>query len=217
MNNRLLGRVLRRVEAYRDGRPAPAMVKISRRTEPFQILVGCLISSRTRDEVTGAVCNRLFGGIQGPRDMLRMTLRQLEKALYPAAFYRNKAKTLKRLCRDLMNRFEGRVPDTLEELLTLEGVGRKTANLTLILAFDRPGICVDTHVHRIVNRWGYVETANPDQTEQALRQKLPAHYWKKINDLLVVLGQNCCRPVSPFCTECVIREECPRIGVRKHR
>lgn len=217
MNNRILAANLAHVEKSLGQRTPPAMVKIGQKADPFRILVGCLISARTRDEVTEAASSRLFQRIKTPRGLLKLTSRQLEKAIYPVAFYRNKAKALKSLCSDLIERFDGKVPETLEELLTLQGVGRKTANLTLILAFDGMGICVDTHVHRISNRWGYVETDTPDQTEEALRKKLPQKYWKRINELLVGFGQTICKPISPLCSQCPVDKHCPRIGVDKYR
>lgn len=217
MNNRTLTRVLGLLDGFLSQKPEPAMIKIGKRATPFEILVGCLISSRTRDEVTESSCNRLFKKKIGPADLVRMTPRQLEKALYPVAFYRNKAKSLKRLCQDLLERYEGQVPDSMEELLTLAGVGRKTANLTLILAFDGMGICVDTHVHRLCNRWGYVATDSPEETEKVLRKQLPSKHWKKLNFLLVGFGQICCRPVSPLCSQCPVDSLCPRIGVDMHR
>ena len=217
MNNRILASNLTHVEKSLGQRTPPAMVKIGQKADPFRILVGCLISARTRDEVTEAACSRLFHRIKTPRSLLKLTARQLEKEIYPVSFYRNKAKALKSLSSDLIERFEGRVPETLEELLTLQGVGRKTANLTLILAFDGMGICVDTHVHRIANRWGYVETVTPDQTEDALRKKLPQKYWQRINELLVGFGQTICKPLSPMCSQCPVDKHCPRIGVDRHR
>jgi len=217
MNNRILASNLAHVEKSLGQRTPPAMVKIGQKADPFRILVGCLISARTRDEVTDAACSRLFHRIKTPRSLLKLTARQLEKEIYPVSFYRNKAKALKSLSSDLIERFEGRVPETLEELLTLQGVGRKTANLTLILAFDGMGICVDTHVHRIANRWGYVETVTPDQTEDALRKKLPQKYWQRINELLVGFGQTICKPLSPMCSQCPVDKHCPRIGVDRHR
>ena len=217
MNNRILASNLAHVEKSLGQRTPPAMVKIGQKADPFRILVGCLISARTRDEVTEAACSRLFQQIKSPEDLLELTPRQLERAIYPVAFYRNKAKALKSLSSDLIERFDSQVPETLEELLTLQGVGRKTANLTLILAFDGMGICVDTHVHRIANRWGYVETTTPDHTETALREKLPQKYWKKINELLVGFGQTVCKPLSPLCSQCPVDKHCPCIGVDKHR
>lgn len=217
MNNRTLAGILARIGKSLTDRTPPAMVKIGQKADSFRILVGCLISSRTRDEVTEAACSRLFRRVKGPSDLLKLSLRQLEQEVYPVAFYRTKAKALKSLSADLIDRFNGQVPDTLEELLTLSGVGRKTANLTLILAFDGMGICVDTHVHRIANRWGYVETASPDQTEQALREKLPHKYWRSFNELLVGFGQTICKPISPLCSQCPVEKQCPRIGVGRHR
>lgn len=217
MNNRILAANLARIEKSLELRTPPAMVKIGQKADPFRILVGCLISARTRDEVTEAACTRLFQRIKDPQGLLELTPRQLEKVIYPVAFYRNKAKALKSLSSDLIERFDGQVPETLEELLTLQGVGRKTANLTLILAFDGMGICVDTHVHRIANRWGYVETTTPDQTEAALREKLPKKYWKRINEWLVGFGQTVCKPLSPLCSQCPVDKHCPRIGVGKYR
>ena len=217
MNNRILAANLARLEKSLEQRTPPAMVKIGQKADPFRVLVGCLISARTRDEVTEAACSRLFQRIKNPRGLLKLPSRQLEKEIYPVAFYRNKAKALKSLSTDLMERFDGQVPESLEELLTLQGVGRKTANLTLILAFDGMGICVDTHVHRISNRWGYVETTTPEQTETALRERLPKKYWQKINEWLVGFGQTVCKPLSPLCSECPVDKQCPRIGVDKHR
>ena len=217
MNNRILASNLAHVEKSLGQRTPPAMVKIGQKADPFRILVGCLISARTRDEVTESACSRLFQQIKSPEDLLELTPRQLERAIYPVAFYRNKGKALKSLSSDLIERFDSQVPETLEELLTLQGVGRKTANLTLILAFDGMGICVDTHVHRIANRWGYVETTTPDHTEAALREKLPQKYWKKINEWLVGFGQTICKPLSPMCSQCPVDKQCPRIGVDKYR
>lgn len=217
MNNRILVQILRRLKIFLGSRTPPAMVKIGQKADPFRILVGCLLSSRTRDEVTESACARLFRRVKSPRTLLKLSTRQLEREIYPVAFYRNKARVLKTLCSDLGDRFNGEVPENLEDLLTLKGVGRKTANLTLILAFDGMGICVDTHVHRITNRWGYVETATPDQTEAALRGQLPARYWRSFNEWLVGFGQTCCKPMSPLCSECPVEKYCPRIGVDRHR
>ena len=217
MNNRTLATMLARVEKSLGQSTPPAMVKIGQKADPFRILVGCLLSSRTRDEVTESACSRLFKRVKAPKDILKLSARQLEQEIYPVAFYRNKARALKSLCSDLMDRFDGEVPDTLEDLLTLKGVGRKTANLTLILAFDGMGICVDTHVHRIANRWGYVETTTPEQTEEALRKKLPKKYWQRINEWLVGFGQTVCKPLSPLCSQCPVDQHCLRIGVDKHR
>lgn len=175
--------------------------------------MSCILSLRTRDAVTDAATRRLFALADTPGAMLGLDPRSIENAIYPAAFYRVKTKTLHNICRRLLDNYGGRVPDSIDELLKLKGVGRKTANLTVILGYDKPGICVDTHVHRIVNRWGYVATRSPDSTEQALRKKLPKKFWKELNGLLVAFGQNVCKPLSPLCDSCRIAEFCKRVGV----
>jgi endonuclease III len=149
--------------------------------------------------------------------MVELSVRAIERAIYPVGFYRTKARGIQQLCRDLIDRFGGRVPDEIDQLLTLKGVGRKTANLVVTLGFAKPGICVDTHVHRISNRLGYVKTRTPDETEMALRAKLPRRYWIGFNDLLVTFGQNVCAPVSPKCSGCPVRPLCPRLGVTASR
>ena len=195
----------------------PSVTVISQKNDPFAVLVSCIISLRTRDEVTQAASSRLFKQAKNPQELLKLSPAKIEKAIYPAAFFRNKAKSLKELCKNLVDNYDGKVPDKLDELLKLKGVGRKTANLTLILGHDKPGICVDIHVHRISNRWGYVKTKSPDETEMVLRDKLPRRYWKGYNDLLVTFGQNICKPVSPFCGSCTLAETCPKTGITKHR
>jgi endonuclease-3 len=203
-------------KAIRDCR-TPSVTVISQKSDPFAVLVSCIISLRTRDEVTEPASARLFKLAKNPAQLMKLSTATLEKAIYPAAFFRNKSQSLKNICKDLVDNYEGRVPDKLDELLKLKGVGRKTANLTLILGHNKPGICVDIHVHRISNRWGYVKTKSPDETEMVLRDKLPKRYWKGYNDLLVTFGQNICKPVSPFCGSCAIAETCPKIDVAKYR
>ena len=193
------------------------MTQISRSGSPFRVLVSTLISLRTRDEVTEAASERLFALADDPEGMLRVPPAKIREAIYQAAFFRNKQRSLLALCRILLHDYAGRVPDTLDELLALPGVGRKTANLTLILGFDKPGICVDTHVHRICNRWGLVRTRTADETEMALRETLPKRYWKELNNLLVAFGQNCCKPQSPVCSECPVEEFCVKLGVTRKR
>lgn len=197
--------------------PTPAVTVISLERDPFRVLTSCLLSLRTRDEVTAAASKRLFALADTPAKMSRLSREELARAIYPVAFYRNKAESLKSIAWILLEKHGGRVPDTLEALLKLKGVGRKTANLTLILGHGGLGICVDIHVHRIVNRWGYVATSSPDETERALREKLPKRYWKGLNDLLVTFGQNICKPVSPFCSRCPVAEFCARAGVGRSR
>ena len=185
--------------------------------DPFTTLIGCLLSLRTQDATTHGACRRLFRLARTPQAMRRLPVRVIERAIYPVGFYRTKARTIHQVCETLLNRYGGRVPDDLDELLTIKGVGRKTANLVVTLAFRKPGICVDTHVHRITNRWGYVTTATPEQTEFALRQQLPARYWRIVNDLLVSFGQHLCHPTSPWCSRCPLESVCARVGVRRSR
>jgi endonuclease-3 len=204
-----------------DGLELPAVEKISESSQddPFQVLIGTLLSARTQDATTAAASERLFAVAHTPKTMAALTEKQIERLIYPVSFYRHKARHVKATCQILVDRFHSRVPSTMEELLTLPGVGRKTANLVLILAFKSvKNICVDTHVHRISNRLGWVKTATPDETEQALYEATPARWWPIINLYLVTWGQNVCRPVYPRCGECVISKWCPRIGVvRKGR
>ncbi|MCL4394634.1 MAG: endonuclease III [Chloroflexi bacterium] len=198
--------------------PTPYVTEIAReRRDPFRVLISTMLSLRTKDAVSAEASRRLFALADTPQTMLRLKTRQIEKAIYPVGFYHNKARSILAACRELRERFGGSVPDDLDILVTLPGVGRKTANLVLTLGFGKPGICVDTHVHRITNRWGYVVTKTPEQTEMALRAKLPAEYWIEINDELVALGQNICNPVSPKCSLCPVEKLCDRVRVTRSR
>ena len=185
--------------------------------DPFRVLIACLLSLRTKDETTGPAAARLFALADTPEAMRWLSPRAIERAIYPVGFYRTKARVLRDVSRDLIARYGGSVPDDIDALLTLKGVGRKTANLVVTQGFHKPGICVDVHVHRISNRWGYVRTKTPEETEMALRRRLPRRYWIGYNDLLVSFGQNICLPVSPHCSRCPIRAGCPRTGVARSR
>ena len=185
----------------------------SRERNPFKVLISCILSLRTKDKVTGEASQRLYELAQTPGAMARLSVGKIEKAIYPAGFYRVKARTIRDLSKQLLQKYDGRVPDTIEELLLLKGVGRKTANLVVTLGYDKEGICVDTHVHRITNRWGLVRTKTPHQTEFALRATLPVRYWKPLNSYLVAFGQGICRPISPLCSRCPFRPACDRVGV----
>ena len=187
------------------------------RRDPFRVLIACLLSLRTKDETTGPAAARLFALADTPEAMRRLPAKRIERAIFPVGFYRTKARVLLGVCRDLLERFGGQVPDDIDRLLTLKGVGRKTANLVVTQGFNKPGICVDIHVHRISNRLGYVKTKNPTETETALRKQLPRRYWIGYNDLLVSFGQNICHPVSPRCSECPVRPRCARVGVTRWR
>ncbi|MFA6088908.1 MAG: endonuclease III [Candidatus Woesearchaeota archaeon] len=181
--------------------------------DPFKVLVTTILSARTNDRTTTEAARRLFDRVGKLSDFDKLSLKEIEKLIYPVGFYKNKAKFLKQLHGKVLELFDGKIPDTVDELVKLPGVGRKTANLVVAIAFDKPAICVDTHVHRIMNIWGYVKTKTPFDTEMALRKKLPIKYWKTINSIIVAFGQNLCRPVSPHCSVCPIYDYCPRIGV----
>ena len=184
---------------------------------PFRVLISCILSLRTQDATTAKASHRLFALADSPETMLKLTAKKMEKLIYPVGFYRTKAKNILEICQTLIDRYAGQVPDSIDELLKFKGVGRKTANLVVTLGYHKPGICVDTHVHRISNRWGYVKTATPEKTEFALRDKLPKKYWIEFNDLLVSFGQHLCRPISPVCSQCPIAQYCNRVGVSVKR
>jgi len=185
--------------------------------DPFKILISTILSLRTKDEVTREASKRLYKLAETPEEMKKLKREKLEKTIYPVGFYRNKADTILNISRTLVEKYDGKVPDDLDVLLSLKGVGRKTANLVLTMGYNMDGICVDTHVHRISNRLGYVSTKNPEETEFALRKKLPKKYWIEYNDLMVSFGQNVCKPVSPLCSQCRIHDHCLRVGVTVHR
>ena len=185
--------------------------------DPFKVLISCILSLRTRDQTTAEASMRLFGLADTPEKLSRLTSAEIEEAIYPVGFYHVKAQQIQEISRQLAELHGGSVPDDLETLLKFKGVGRKTANLVLTLGYGKAGICVDIHVHRICNRWGYLTTRTPEQTEMALRKKLPPEYWIIINDLLVTFGQNQCTPVSPRCSSCPLYQLCDRVGVVKSR
>jgi len=197
----------------------PAITKISRaeKRDPYLVLVGTLLSLRTKDELTEKVMARLTKEVRTPEGMLAIPIERLQKLIYPVGFYKNKSITLKNVSEILVNKYGGKVPDSIDELLTLKGVGRKTANLVVTEGYNKPGICVDTHVHRISNRIGIVKTKNPHQTEEALRIVLPKKYWIIYNTLLVTFGKKICTPISPHCSACPISHLSKKIGVLKHR
>ena len=184
---------------------------------PFAILIATILSSRTKDETTAAAVERLFRLASSPGAMSRLTEEEVAKAIYPVGFYRTKARNVVQTCKKIEEGFSSAVPDNLEDLMTLPGVGRKTANLVLALGFGGPGLCVDTHVHRISNRLGYVKTKTPGETERKLREKLSRRYWSIYNTVMVPHGQNICRPVSPFCGKCPVFRYCDRVGVTRSR
>jgi endonuclease III len=218
MNDRHIEEIVRHLELELLKREIPIVTKLAEEHfDPFEILISTLLSLRTKDEVTATATERLFALASTPAEMIRLSETEIQQAIYPVGFYRNKAETIRYVCRELIARFDSHVPGTIEELLTLKGVGRKTANLVVTLGFNRPGICVDTHVHRISNRFGYVRTKNPEETEFALRAKLPPEHWSRFNTLLVAFGRSTCRPISPLCSQCPVAAYCDRVGVTTSR
>jgi endonuclease III len=210
--------VMRRLARAIDGLEEPAVEKIAgdQQEDPFQVLIATMLSAQTKDAITHTASTRLFAVARTPRAMLELTPRRIERLIYPVSFYRNKAVHVLRTCEQIVARYRGKVPTTMEELLTLPGVGRKTANLVLILAHrSADNICVDTHVHRISNRLGWVSTRTPDETEQALYAVAHRKWWPLLNRYLVTWGQNVCRPVYPLCGRCVVVDLCPKIGVTR--
>ena len=210
----VLGKLGRAIRALEE----PAVEKIAHETreDPFRVLIGTMLSAQTRDPVTAEASARLFAIARAPRTMAALSEARIRKLIYPVSFYRNKARHVRLACRRILDVYGGRVPDTMDELLTLPGVGRKTANLVLILSHaSRDNICVDTHVHRIANRLGWVRTKTPDQSEQALYRVVPRRFWPRVNLYLVTWGQNVCRPVYPLCGACVASSLCPRVGVTR--
>ena len=197
--------------------PVVGVVARESARDPFRILISCLLSLRTKDKTTSEASARLFALAYTPAGLLKLPLKKIERAIYPVGFYRTKTKSIHAICRRLLDVYGGTVPDSIDELVTLPGVGRKTANLVVTVGYEKPGICVDIHVHRISNRWGYVKTKTPEETEQALRKKLPKPYWITFNDLLVPYGQNLCQPVSPICSRCKLTKYCDRVGVTQSR
>jgi endonuclease-3 len=197
---------------------SPAVTIVSQREgDPFKVLISCILSLRTQDTTTGPASERLFALAATPDTMMLLSKDEIEAAIYPVGFYRNKAGQIIDICRQLVADYDGKVPEEIDQLLMFKGVGRKTANLVVTLGYGKPGICVDTHVHRICNRWGYIATRTPDETEKVLRQCLPSEYWLGINDLLVTFGQNLCRPLSPYCSRCRIAVSCKKLGVSSFR
>ncbi len=201
-----------------EGEKLPSVSELARRDrDPFRILISTLLSLRTKDDVTDAASERLFAIAPTARELARLNVRKIEKAIYPVGFYRTKARTIRDIARRLEAEFDGKVPDTIEVLLRFKGVGRKTAALVVSLGFDTPAICVDTHVHRISNRLGWVRTRTPHETEKALMKIVPRAHWIDVNEILVGFGQRVCTPLSPRCSICPVARSCARVGVHRHR
>lgn len=209
--------LLRTLQGAVQGTVATTLSQVEKTRDPFRLLVACVISLRTKDPVTAQAAARLFAVAPDASSLAQLPAQRIAELIYPAGFYRTKGRQLQQLAQTLVEKWGGHVPKTREELMSLPGVGRKTANLVLGLGFGIPAICVDTHVHRIANRLGLVRTKRPEQTEVALERVLPQHFWIPINDLLVTFGQNVCTPVSPRCSRCPVAFRCPKVGVNHHR
>ena len=217
-NGGKVARILRRLERFCQAYSPASVTSISQRdANPFKVLISCILSLRTKDEVTTAAAQRLFERADTPRAILSLPVQELAEIIYPVGFYKTKSRHLHELSSELLQRHGGQVPDSLDALLSLEGVGRKTANLVLGLGFGKPAICVDTHVHRISNRLGLVHSRTPRETEWQLAQALPREHWIRFNNLMVTFGKNCCVPVSPHCSQCPMSEDCPKLGVTHSR
>jgi endonuclease-3 len=216
VTNETLPEVVRKIRRLPLAADAPIAAFIATTvSDPYRVLTGCILSLRTQDRVTAAAAERLFALAPDLPTLARTGVAAIERAIYPVGFFHTKARRLVEIARILLERHDGLVPSSLDALLELPGVGRKTANLVVTVAYRRPGICVDTHVHRITNRWGYVRTRSPDQTESRLREVLPKRYWIGINGLLVAFGQTVCRPVRPRCEACPVQRYCAQIGVSR--
>jgi endonuclease-3 len=211
--------IVRSLKVWRKDLDDPSVSTVAERykNDPWAVLVSTILSLRTKDEVTLKTSHALLAKAPDPCSLLALTEEEAATLAYPAGFYRTKAANLRKIAAIILEEYGGRVPDDLDTLLTFPGVGRKTANLVVIEAYDKPGICVDIHVHRISNRTGWLQSANPEETEMILRRILPKKFWKTINPLLVLYGQKLCRPISPYCSRCIIKDHCKRIGIEKSR
>lgn len=210
-------KTLKLIEKQIKGCNIPSVTKISQKKDPYQVLISCILSLRTKDKTTIQASQRLFKVADNAKGMIKLRYKDIEKLIYPVGFYRNKSKIVLDVSIRILDEHAGRVPDKLEELLKFKGVGRKTANLVLGLGYNIPAICVDTHVHRITNRLGWVTTKAPEETEEELKKIVPRTHWIKLNTLLVAFGQNICLPISPFCSKCYVYKFCKRINVNKLR
>lgn len=210
MNDKDIDKIMKELLKVTKRMPMPVVteIKLVTNKDAYKILISTMLSLRTKDSTTRDASMRLFEKAGNPKDMLKLSEEEIAKLIYPVGFYRVKAKNILEVSKTIIDDYNGKVPDEIDELLKLRGVGRKVANLVITEAFDKYGICVDTHVHRISNRFGYVSTKKPEQTEFALRKKLPKKYWRVYNDTLVIYGQNLCKPINPLCNQCSVSKYC---------
>ncbi len=215
---RNIGTALKLLKKWSSSHDLPNVSQFAQaHPSPYKVLISTILSLRTKDAVTAQASARLFAAAETPEQMILLNKSRIAKLIYPAGFYKTKSETILRISRELIERYDGIVPDDIDRLLEFKGVGRKTANLVLILGFRKPAMCVDTHVHRVSNRWGFVTSRFPDESEMILREKLPVRYWLDYNDLLVTFGQHVCKPVSPLCSACPVSGLCPKNGVTRSR
>jgi endonuclease-3 len=218
INGKNIGKVISIVKNAVKNYELPVLERFNdSKKDPFWVLIPCILSLRAKDETTAIVSEKLYSIAPTPEEVLKIPLKKMEQIVYKTGFYHVKAKNVLNITKIILEKYKGKVPDDIDELMTIPGVGRKTANLVVTVAFKKPGICVDTHVHKISNRWGYVDTKDAEHTEIRLRQILPGKYWLKINLYLVLFGQNICLSVSPFCSKCPIEKMCPKIGIKNSR
>lgn len=218
ITNQNISRILRIIKKWSKSQIQPSVSQISRETpSPYRVLISTILSLRTKDQTTAEASRRLFAAANTPWTMVKLSEYQIARLIYPVGFYKTKSRNVLRLSHELIERYGGEVPANIDKLLEFKGVGRKTANLVLILGFNQPAMCVDTHVHRISNRWGYIRTKTPDDSEWALRKKLQQNFWLNYNDLLVTFGQQICKPISPLCSHCPISGDCPKKGIIRNR
>lgn len=211
-------KIITTLENFVEHFEEPAVSKVARnKRDPYRILISTILSLRTKDKTTLEASERLFSKADTPYKMLRLTQKEIESLIYPVGFYRRKSGEILEISKRLIEKYKGKVPDSINELLKLNGVGRKTANLVINEGFNKPGICVDTHVHRVSNRLGLVKTKMPEQSETELMKIVPKKYWIKYNSILVPFGQNVCRPISPLCSECPVEKQCSKVNVKRHR
>lgn len=216
MNPQEIKKVMQILEKTYSNKKKPTVRRTSS-LGPFEVLIACLLSLRTQDKNTEKAVKNLFSHARTPEEILRMPIKRLEKLIYSSGYYRKKARTIKHVCKELIKRFDGKVPDKKEDLLSIKGIGPKTANIVLAFAFGKPALPIDTHCHRIPNRLGWIKTKKPEETEKALEKLLPKKYWKEFNTLFVLFGKNICRPVSPLCSKCPVKKYCKKVGVVKSK
>jgi endonuclease-3 len=212
-----IDKVMRILEKYFNYKTKTTLNRMRDNPEPFKILIACLLSLRTQDKNTENVSQKLFAVASTPKQIANLPLKKLEKLIYSSGFYKNKARTIKHVSKVILEKYKGKVPNTEKELLSIKGIGRKTANVVLNFAFNKPALPIDTHCHHIPNKLGWIKTSKPEETERALEKLLLQKYWKEFNAIFVLFGKTICVPISPFCSKCPVNEYCRKINVVRSR